>query len=142
MKPALFLRIAAVLTFVESIGHTVGGVFGKPEPGPASTAIAAMQSNQFPILGFSRNYWDFYLGFGLSISVMLVAEAVILWQLASLAGKSRIRVIVAVFLGEYLGLAVLSWKYFFWPPLITDVLIAIALAVAFVALGSAERATR
>jgi hypothetical protein len=44
-KPALFLRIAAVLTFVHAALHTIGGVFGKPAPGPASVAVQAMKMN-------------------------------------------------------------------------------------------------
>jgi hypothetical protein len=35
MKPALFLRIASVLTFIHAVLRTIGGVFGKVEPGPA-----------------------------------------------------------------------------------------------------------
>jgi len=34
MKPALFLRIAAVLTFVHAVLHTIGGVLAEPDPGP------------------------------------------------------------------------------------------------------------
>jgi hypothetical protein len=33
MKPAIFLRIAAALTFIHAVLHTIGGVFGKVPPG-------------------------------------------------------------------------------------------------------------
>jgi hypothetical protein len=33
-KPVLFLRVAAVLTFLHAVLHTIGGVFGKVGPGP------------------------------------------------------------------------------------------------------------
>lgn len=35
MRPTLFLRIAAVSTFIHAALHTIGGVFGKPSPGPS-----------------------------------------------------------------------------------------------------------
>ena len=35
MKSTIFLRIASVLTLIHAILHTIGGVFGKPEPGAA-----------------------------------------------------------------------------------------------------------
>ena len=38
MKPVAFLRIASVLTLIHSILHTIGGVFGKPDPGASATA--------------------------------------------------------------------------------------------------------
>ena len=42
MKTTIFLRIAAVLTLIHSILHTVGGVFGKPLPGAAEQAVATL----------------------------------------------------------------------------------------------------
>ena len=45
MRPATFLRIAAVLTLIHSTLHTVGGVFGKVQPGPAELAVASMKAN-------------------------------------------------------------------------------------------------
>src|SRR5579872_1014816 len=43
MKPTLFLRIAAVLTFIHSVLHTIGGVFSNPDPGISATTWAAMK---------------------------------------------------------------------------------------------------
>jgi hypothetical protein len=43
MKPVLFLRIASVLTFIHAALHTIGGVFGKVTPGPATVAVQAMR---------------------------------------------------------------------------------------------------
>jgi hypothetical protein len=51
MKPVLFLRIAAVLTFIHAVLHTIGGVFGKPGTGPATVAVQAMKMNQFFLMG-------------------------------------------------------------------------------------------
>jgi len=87
MKPTIFLRIAAVLTLIHSILHTIGGVFGKPLPGPAEQAVAAMKANHFMLMGSARTYWDFYIGFGLGITVFLTVEAIVFWLLGSLGGR-------------------------------------------------------
>lgn len=46
MKSAIYLRIAALLTLIHAILHTVGGVFGKPSPGTAAMVVATMQANR------------------------------------------------------------------------------------------------
>jgi hypothetical protein len=47
MKPSFLLRIAAALTFIHAVMHTIGGVFGEPAPGPATTPVLAMKMNRF-----------------------------------------------------------------------------------------------
>ena len=132
MKASLFLRIAAVLTFIHAVLHTIGGVFGKVEPGPASVAVEAMKTNQFLLMGHMRSFWDFYRGLGLAATISLTAEAILFWQLASLAKADArpLRPIMATFLIAYTALAVNSYTYFFLPPVITEILIAACLALA------------
>jgi hypothetical protein len=135
MKPTLALRIAAVLTLIHAALHTVGGVFSKPDPGPAQAAVSAMQSNHFLVMGLTRTYSDFYLGLGLAVSIFLTVEAIVFWLLADLAKSNPkgLRPILAVFLLAYLALAVNSWFNFFFAPVITEILIAIFLALAIFA---------
>ena len=134
MKPVLFLRIASVLTLIHAILHTIGGVFGKPMPGAASVAFAAMQSNQFLVMGLPRTYADFYMGLGLGATISMTVEAIVLWQLASLAKThaSAIRPIAATFAIGYLFIAVNSWFHFFHGPVIAEILIALCLIMAAV----------
>jgi hypothetical protein len=132
MKPPLFLRIASVLTLIHAVLHTIGGVFGKPGPGPESVAVAAMKANVFVLMGNPRSYFEFYRGLGLGVSIALTAEAIVFWQLATLAKTDarRLRPVVATFLLAYLALAVNSSMYFFLGPVITEILIAICLGLA------------
>ena len=132
MKPTLFLRAASVLTLVHAALHTIGGVFGKPKPGAAEAAVAAMQSNHFLAMGLIRTYADFYRGLGLAVSIFLTAGAIVFWQLSSLANSQaqRLRPILATFFIAYLAFAVNSCLYFFLPPVITEVLIALCLGLA------------
>ena len=134
MKPTIFLRIASLLTLIHAVLHTIGGVFGKPEPGVAAMVAATMQANRFPIFGSMRSYADFYLGMGLGITIFLTTEAVAFWLLASLAKTdgARLRPILAVFTIGYLAFAVNSAVYFFSGPVITEVLIALCLGMAII----------
>lgn len=134
MKPAIYLRAAAVLTFIHGVLHTIGGVFGGAPPGPQQTAVLAMKSNVFETMGVTRSYWDFFLGYGLFISVNLFLQAVLFWQLAGMAKKDSagVRPIVALFAIGYLGIAFLAWRYFFAGPMVAELLIAGCLATAFI----------
>src|SRR4051795_6318479 len=126
MKPVVFLRIASVLTLVHSVLHTMGGVFGKPEPGLAAATEAAMRANQFVVFGLTRTYFQFYRGLGLGITIFLTAEAIVFWQLGTLAktDAQRLRPILVTFMVAYLVFAVNSYAYFFLGPVITEILIA------------------
>lgn len=138
MRPAVFLRIASILTLIHSILHTVGGVFGKPTPGPAEQAVAVMKANHFMLIGNLRTYWDFYMGMGLSVTIFLTTEAIVFWLLASLAatGGVKLRPILIVFALGYLVFAANSFHFFFLPPVIFEVLIALCLVLAgFTAKG-------
>lgn len=134
MKPTIFLRIASVMTLIHAVLHTIGGVFGKPEPGTPAMVLATMQANRFLVLGAMRSYADFYLGMGLGITIFLTTEAVAFWLLASLAKTegARLRPILAVFMVGYLAFAVNSAVYFFSVPVIVEVLIALCLGMAIV----------
>ena len=131
-KPVTFLRIAAVLTLIHAVLHTIGGVFGKIEPGPATAAVEAMKANQFLLMGNLRTFWDFYRGLGLGITIFLTAEAVLFWQLASLAKTDarRLRPILATFTIAYAVFSLNSYTYFFLGPVITEILIAACLGMA------------
>lgn len=99
MTPTLLLRIASGLALLHSILHTVGGVFGKPGPGSQAATLAIMRANQFQVMGLTRSYADFYLGFGLFVTVALAVVAVVFWQLGTLAksGATQLRPILASF---------------------------------------------
>ncbi len=136
-KPALFLRIAAAITFIHALLHTIGGVFGKVGPGSAAIAAQAMKVNQFLVMGNTRSFWDFYRGLGLGATISLTSEAVLFWQLSSLAKTEapRLRPIMATFLLAYTALAVNSYTYFFSAPVITEIVIAACLGFA---IGTAK----
>ncbi len=138
MRPVLWLRVAAVLTLIHAVLHTIGGVFGAIPPGPATVAVTAMKENTFEVFGNLRSFWMFYRGMGLFATVSLTLEGVVLWFLASLAKTEgvRLRPVVLAFAFEFLALSVVSWQYFFLPPVITEWVIAGCLVVASVGLAT------
>ena len=77
---------------------------------------------------------------GLAVSIALTAEAIVFWQLASLAKTDalRLRPIFITFTVAYLAFAAVSGTYFFPPPVITEVLIALCLIGA---IATAKKST-
>ena len=136
MKPKLYLRLAAVLTLIHAILHTIGGVFGKPDPGAATSAWQAMVGNPFMAMGHVRTYAAFYRGLGLGITVFLTAEGIIFWLLASLVPVTgtKLRPVLWTFLFAYLALSVNSYEYFFFGPVIAEIVISAFLAAAIFTL--------
>lgn len=137
-KPDLFLRLAAILTFIHATLHTIGGVFGKPGPGPATVAVEAMKINSFLFMGSTRTYWDFNRGLGLAVAIFLTAEAIVFWQLASLARTEPkpLRPILLTFSVAYVALAANSYFYFFIAPVIVELVIAACLVMAIISANS------
>ena len=135
MKAVLPLRIAAVLTFIHAVLHTVGGVFGKTPPGPAAMVVETMKANPVHVLGVTRTLWDFYHGMGLGVSISLTAESIVFWQLSHLAKTAapQLRPVFATFLVAYLAFALNSYLYFFAAPVIVEALIALCFLWAIVA---------
>jgi hypothetical protein len=142
MKSPVFLRIASIITLLYFAGHTAGMPW-TPAVGPGEVPVLeAMKNHNFVTEGFKRTYWDFYFGFGVIISGYLLVQAIVLWQLGSLAKTDtlRVRPIVASFFVAFIINAVLAWKYFFAVPVVMAVAISVCLALAFVTAGRAKAA--
>jgi hypothetical protein len=144
MKAFHCLRIAAVLTLLYCAGHTIGMPWTPYTDPEATSVLEAMKSHRFEAEGFKGTYWDLYFGFGLIISVYLLVQAAVLWQVASLAKTDAIRVrpILVSFLIAFVINAALSWQYFFVVPVVLAGLIAICLAIALVQAARAQSAHR
>jgi hypothetical protein len=144
MRTVIFLRIASVLTFIHAALHTIGGVFGGAAPGVQQATVAVMKANEFQVMGVMRSYWNFYMGLGLVVSVFLTVEAVVFWQLGSLAKTEalRLRPVLATFLVGYLCAAGVSYRYFFAAPVITEILIALCLGLAIASARQAAAVQR
>src|ERR1041385_7549348 len=115
-NPRLWLRIAAILTFLLVAGHTTSGLQFWSPPGETQV-LSAMRSFHFDAAGVSRTYFDFYLGFGFMNSVLLVAQGIILLQLASSrVATVGIRPVIGTFIVASAAGAILSWRFTFIIP--------------------------
>ena len=129
MKASIFYRIAALLLLLFDAGHTSGFPWSDPK---WAVDLDSMQSTHFYIMGFSRTYWDFYVGFGLFVSVLLLLAVVLAWQLGSLPPESlaRMRGTAWAFALCFAGITVLSWKYFFIIPIVFSIATTLCLTAA------------
>src|SRR4051812_40723948 len=110
MTRALLLRIASIISMLLAVGHTLGGSSAWSPQGE-NPVLQAMRTEHFQVLGSSRTYLDFYLGFGYTISAYLVLQSVLLWQLATMAKRNHEQVrgmVIALTLAS-LASAVLAW---------------------------------
>jgi hypothetical protein len=131
MKPKVLYRIAAALLLLFCVGHTLG--FGTADPSwHADGLVSSMKATQFNVQGFQRSYWDFYVGFGLFVSVLLLFAALVSWQLGGLesAVLQRVKGIGWALAFCFAVNCVLSWQYFFVVPVVFSVLVTICLALA------------
>jgi hypothetical protein len=83
-------------------------------------------------MGFSRTYWDFYVGFGLFVSVFLLLAVVLAWQLGGLPPESlaRMRGTAWTFALCFAAISVLAWKYFFILPIVFSIAVTLCLTAA------------
>jgi hypothetical protein len=129
MRASMLYRISAVLLLLFDAGHTSGFPWSDPK---WAVDLGSMRSTHFYIMGFSRTYWDFYIGFGLFVSVFLVLAVVLAWQLGGLPPESLalMRGTAWTFALCFAAIAVLSWKYFFMIPIVFSIVTTSCLTAA------------
>ena len=137
MKAPIFLRVASIVSVLFAAGHTLGGRKSW-SPAGETDVLRAMKTVSFHAQGVDRTYWDFYAGFGLTISVFLLLQAVLLWQLATVAKDEplRVRPLVASFFLATIASGLVAWKFIFAVPAVFSGILAACLGLAFVACGS------
>ena len=132
MRPSLLYRTASVLLLLFAAGHTLG--FRRPTEGTGSASVAElMRSVHFTVQSYSRTYWDFYVGFGLFVTVFLLFSAVLSWQLGGLRPEVFATTPRAATWGLaicFLAVAILTWRYFFVAPGVFSTLITACLVAA------------
>ena len=135
MNASLLYRIAAVLILLFDVGHTSGFPWSDPKWG---VDVGSMRSTHFDILGSSRTYWDFHVGFGLFVSMFLLLAVVLAWQLGGLpAGTlALMRGTAWTFAVCFAAITVLSWRYFFIIPIVFSMVITVCL------IGAAWRSAK
>ncbi len=131
MKASTFYRIAAVLLLLFTVGHTLGFRQTDPKWG-IDSLLASMHSIHFDAMGFSRTYWDFFVGAGFQVGVLLLFAAVLAWQLGGLPASTLalMRGTAWAFAFCFGLVTVVSWRYLFIIPIVFSFLITVCLTAA------------
>lgn len=137
MSPTFWLRAASAVTLLYAIGHALGGLESWSPAGPTAT-MAAMRSFEFDVMGRTRTYLDFYLGFGHYISTLLLLQAALLWQLGAAAARGApVRpLVLSMFAATVAGTAIVA-RFMFIVPIVMSAAIAGCLLMAFFTLTGA-----
>lgn len=132
MTTTLFLRIASITSAIFTLGHTAGGL-RKWSPMGDNEVLRAMTAVRFDTMGAHRSYLDFYMGFGWSITVAMVMQTVLLWQMASLArtNPASVRPMIALIALATVASGVIAWRFIFPVPALFSTALVIALAAAY-----------
>jgi hypothetical protein len=131
LKPVIFYRIASVLLLLFAALHTFGFRQVDPQWG-VDSLISSMRSIHFDIMGTSRTYWDFFVGFGLFFTIFLVFAAVLAWQLGGLSRQVSeiMRGPAWALVISFAAVTILSFRYAFVVPIIFSILILLCLTAA------------
>ena len=131
MKPAIFYRIASVLLLLFAALHTFGFRQVDPQWG-VDSMIGSMRSIHFDIMGTTRTYWEFFVGFGLFFSIFLILAAVWAWQLSNLPRQT-----LALLRGPawalvicFAAVTIVALLYAFIFPIVFSILILLCLTAA------------
>lgn len=137
-----WLRAASMLSLVLAAGHTAGGMKSWSPTGETEV-LRAMRDFKVQVQGAERSYLDFYLGFGWSLSVYLLLQAVLLWQVATLnaASPAGARALIATFVVANALAAVVAGQFIFATPTACFAAITGCLLMAW-AVHGASRGTR
>ncbi len=132
MWTTVLLRIAAIISVLFAAGHTLGGV-ERWSPMGENDVLKAMTTVRFDTMGANRSYLDFYMGFGWSISVAMLLQSALLWQLASLArwNSMQVRPMIGVFALATLASGIIAWRFIFPVPALFSGVLVIFLVAAY-----------
>lgn len=101
-----------------------------------NAVLQSMKMVRFDTMGASRSYFDFFVGFGWSISVALAMQGILLWQLATLARTqaAAVRPMIVVFAVASAVSGVIAWRYILPVPALFSLVLVASLVVAWMTL--------
>jgi len=132
MNTSRLYKITSVLLFLFAAGHTTGLLSPKNFGKDGDEVLAAMRMVHVHVMGSDHTLWDFYVGFGLLVSVLFVFTGVWAWQLSTLweSRPETVRTLALPFFLCHSAVAVLCCSNFFLVPIAFSVLIALCTGLA------------
>jgi hypothetical protein len=141
VSPRLWLRIAAVVQALGTVGHNLATLSTKATHGPQEQAVFdAMRGFRFNIMGSMRSTWDFYRGYQFLMTVTFVLLVAILWLASDMCRTAvrETRLLVLALLVAQLFTVIIAAEFFFAGPAVVGSLIALCLVMALTGLYAAE----
>jgi len=132
MNTTRLLRISSVISFLFTAGHMLGG---RQEWSPVgeNAVFTAMRTVRFDVMGASRSYYDFYMGFGHTSTIAMLLQSVLLWQLASVARTGvSVRPMILAFVLASAASTFVAWRFIFPIPAVFSLVLTASLVAAFV----------
>ena len=139
MKAKIWIRIAAVLMLLHTIGHTFG-TFSTASPNKKIAEITEeMAQNHFIFMGRTASLAIFFEGYGVSLILFLLLSSLLLWFISTdaetpLGGKL---LVFSIFF--LVGLTIIEIIYCF--PFFLTPLAAICTVVAFFKINKSQPVT-
>jgi hypothetical protein len=134
MQSSLWLRIASLICLSFAAGHALGATKNWSPMGD-NPVLQSMRATHFETLKVNRSYFDFYMGFGHTLTVMLVMLTLLLWQLATVAHTNfRLAKPMIVVIGLAMAAnGIIAWQFIFPVPALLSAVLVACLAVAYFA---------
>jgi cell division protein FtsX len=122
-----------VIALLFAVGHALGG-FSDWSPMEDNPVIQAMRNVRFDVMGVNRSYLDFYHGFGHSLTAFQVMQAVLLWQLSTLArtNVAAVRPMIGIMVLVGAAQCVIAWHFIVPIPAVLTLVLVASMAVAYV----------
>jgi hypothetical protein len=132
MTVTLLLRISSAISLLFALGHSFGGL-KQWSPMGENEVLKSMATVRFDVMGASRSYLDFFMGFGWSISIFLLLQSALLWELSNLARSDAIQVrpMIAMFAVASLASTVIAWRLILPLPALFSAFLLVVLVVVF-----------
>ena len=133
MNAKLWLRISAIVSLLLAVGHTLGGRKSW-SPNGENPVLQQMRDVHFDVMGVNRSFYDFYMAFGYSLSVAILMQSVLLWQLSGMVATdpARVRPMIAVITAAVVASGIIAWRMIFPIPVYFEVALAVCLVMALV----------
>jgi len=124
--------VASGVSLLFAAGHSLGGTKAW-SPGGETEMLRAMKAFHMETQGVSRTYFDFYVGFGWTLSVYMLLQAVVLWQLSTIARVDpvRTRPIIGAFTLAAAASTWIAWTFIFAVPALFGAALTLCLGLAF-----------
>jgi hypothetical protein len=132
--------LTSVLLVLFAAGHSYGFLTVRPSSSEGLAVLSSMHSVTFTLGHSVHSYWDFYLGFGLFISVYLLLAAVLAWELPRIREASYEAYVVLAYalLAAQTLQTLLSCLYFRGPPMVLSMVVLACLMWGIIASARAR----